>query len=122
MSKAGERIRELRQRQHLTLDDVARHLGIGRQAVYKYEQGTVTNIPLENLEKMAALFGVTPDYLAGWTDDNPSVPPPDTPQTPEARIVSGGLDRMPPEARQRALQLLSLAFAEYFKEDPDHDA
>lgn len=122
MGKAGDRIRELRQRQHLTLDDVARHLGIGRQAVYKYEQGTVTNIPLENLEKMAALFGVSPDYLAGWTDDDPAGPPPDTPQTPEARIVSGSLDRMPPEARQRALQLLSLAFSEYFKEDPDHDA
>ncbi|MBQ7556891.1 MAG: helix-turn-helix transcriptional regulator [Lachnospiraceae bacterium] len=70
MSLTGDRIRELRIRLHLTLDDVAKHLGIGRQAVYKYEQGTVTNIPLENIEKMAALFDTTPAYLAGWDNNH----------------------------------------------------
>ena len=78
MNTTGDRIRELRIKHNLTLDDVARHLGVGRQAIYKYEQGTVTNIPLENLEKMAALFGVTPGYLAGWSDPPPE-PPPDQP-------------------------------------------
>ena len=74
MSTTGERIRELRLRHHLTLDDVARHLKVGRQAIYKYEHGTVTNIPLENLEKMAALFGTSPEYLSCWTDDESPVP------------------------------------------------
>lgn len=69
MNTTGNRIRELRIRNKLTLDEVARHLGVGRQAIYKYEQGTVTNIPLENLEIMAELFHTTPGYLAGWTDD-----------------------------------------------------
>ena len=68
MSTTGERIRELRKQKKLTLDDVARYLGVGRQAVYKYEHGTVTNIPLENIDKMATLFDVTPGYLAGWAD------------------------------------------------------
>jgi len=72
MKTTGEKIRELRIRQSLTLEDVARYLGVGRQAVHKYEQGTVTNIPLENIEKMAALFGTTPGYLAGWSDSDPS--------------------------------------------------
>ena len=67
MSITGDRIRELRLRHHMTLDDVARALGVGRQAVYKYEQGTVTNIPLDNLEIMATMFETTPGYLAGWT-------------------------------------------------------
>ena len=69
MGIAGDRIRQLRLRAGLTLEDVARQLGIGKQAVYKYEKGTVTNIPLENLEKMAAMFGTTPEYLSGWSDD-----------------------------------------------------
>lgn len=72
MGITGSRIRELRLRQGLTLDDVAKHLGVGRQAIYKYEQGTVTNIPLENIEKMAALFGTTPGYIAGWIDKDSS--------------------------------------------------
>lgn len=74
MGLTGDRIRELRILHRLTLDDVARHLQVGRQAVYKYETGLVTNIPLDNLEKMASLFGTTPAYLAGWTDDTPGIP------------------------------------------------
>lgn len=70
MSTTGERIRELRQRNHLTLDDVARRLSVGRQAIYKYEHGAVTNIPLENIVKMAELFGTSPEYLSCWTDDD----------------------------------------------------
>ena len=58
----------LRLHLHLTLDDVARAVGVGRQAIYKYEQGTVTNIPLENLEKLADVLCTTPEYLACWTD------------------------------------------------------
>lgn len=68
MSLSGSRIKECRQRNKLTQEDVARHLGIGKQAVYKYEIGAVTNIPLENIEKMAALFDVSPEYLSGWSD------------------------------------------------------
>lgn len=70
MSTTGERIKELRIKNGLTLEDVAKYVGIGRQAVHKYETGTVTNIPLDNLEKMAVLFGTTPAYLACWDDDS----------------------------------------------------
>lgn len=68
MSTPGDRIREMRIRNNLTLDDVAKKLNVNRQAVYKYEHGVVTNIPLENLEIMAEMFGTTPGYLAGWSD------------------------------------------------------
>ena len=69
MECAGDRIKKLRLQNHLTQNDVSSYLGIGKQAVYKYETGTVTNIPLENIEKMAKLFGTSPAYLAGWGDD-----------------------------------------------------
>lgn len=125
MSTTGDRIRELRLRHNLTLDDVAKYLGVGRQAVYKYEHGAVTNIPLENIEKMAVLFHTTPSYLSGWSSEeppeNPSV---DSFQTNEARIISGGIDKMPKERREQALKILQVAFAEYadfFKEDHTDD-
>lgn len=119
MSLSGDRIRECRILNHLTQDDVARYLGIGKQAVYKYESGAVTNIPLENLEKMATLFNSTPEYLAGWTDDTVEEKV-NEPHTNEARIISGGIDKMSPERRQRALKLLQAAFEEfsdYFEEE-----
>ena len=69
MDRTCTRIKECRKENHLTQEDVAKHLGIGKQAVYKYEIGAVTNIPLENIEKMALLFNVCPEYLCGWTDE-----------------------------------------------------
>ena len=132
INTTGERIRELRLRNHLTLDDVARHLGVGKQAIYKYEQGTVTNIPLENLEKMAELFGTTPEYLAGWSEkdildftDFIIDRAKHAPSTQESRIISAGIDRMPKERREQALKILQVAFSEYadfFKEDHNDDA
>lgn len=111
MSLSGDRIRELRQKLGMTLDDVARHLGVGRQAIYKYEQGTVTNIPLENLERMAALFGTTPGFLAGWDEDHPDDPLPESPHTEEAQIISKEIDKLPPDDRARALAVFRAMFA-----------
>lgn len=69
MGIAGDRIKQCRTINRLTQDEVAEYLGLGKQAIWKYESGTVTNIPLENLERMAILFRTTPAYLAGWSDE-----------------------------------------------------
>lgn len=125
MATTGDRIREMRLRQKLTLDDVAKYLNVNRQAIYKYEHGVVTNIPLENLEKMAELFCTTPGYLAGWTDATPPSSASAVSSTPEARIISEGIDKMPKERREQALRIMQAAFAEYsdyFKEDHTDDA
>ena len=101
----GERIRKLRLRRHLTLDDVAKYLGVGKQAIYKYEQGTVTNIPLDNLEKMAVLFGTTPGYLAGWSDDESSGY--ESAQVdPEISIVSGMMENLPQETKEQIVAIV----------------
>jgi transcriptional regulator with XRE-family HTH domain len=116
MSTTGERIRELRLRNNLTLDDVARYLGVGRQAIYKYEQGTVTNIPLENLEKMATLFGTTPGYLAGWSEKPPDTPREDgRPRTIQGRFLAQGVDTMPVDLRDRIVNMMLSGYPEFFK-------
>ena len=62
--------REERIKNNLSQEDVARAIGSTKQAIYKYEMGIVTNIPIDKIEKMADLFCVTPAYLTGW--DNTS--------------------------------------------------
>ena len=96
----------------MTLDDVAKYLGINRQAVYKYEQGIVTNIPLDKIEKMAVLFGTTPDYIAGWSEDAPirkmnlQLFNGDAEEDPEIRIVSGMMENMSPEQKQQIVAIV----------------
>ena len=66
----GERLKKLREEYKLTLEEVGRYIGIGRPTVYKYENGTITNIPSDKIEAIARLFSVSPAYLMGWTDDD----------------------------------------------------
>lgn len=62
----GERIRETRTAKGLTQEQLAEQVHVTKQAVYKYETGIVTNIPLDKLESIAACLGVAPGYLVGW--------------------------------------------------------
>ena len=43
------------------------------------------------------------------------------PITNEARIISGGIDRMPPEKREQAIKVLQAIFAEYFDGGEKHE-
>jgi repressor LexA len=67
--KIGERIRAERRRLKMSQDEVAVALETTKQAIYKYEKGIVENIPPEKVERMATLFGVTPAYLIGWSEE-----------------------------------------------------
>lgn len=109
MSLSGDRIRDLRLQNDMTLDDVAKYLGINRQAVYKYEQGIVTNIPLDKLEKMASLFGTTPGYLAGWSSEAPEAKP-DQPKTDDIRLLIRGLNKLSPDQIAQATNVFRAMF------------
>lgn len=69
----GEKIKALRTTKELSQDDLARYLNITRQAVYKYENGIITNIPIDKIERLASLFGVSPEYLTGWENGSSTV-------------------------------------------------
>lgn len=66
IANIGKRIKEEREKMHLSQEDVAKALNTTKQSICKYENDIVTNIPLDKVEKMALLFGVTPQYLTGW--------------------------------------------------------
>lgn len=68
--KVGDLLKKLRTDKDLSLDDVAKQLGLARQTLYKYETGLITNIPLTRIEELAKIYDVTPGYIMGWEDEN----------------------------------------------------
>lgn len=66
----GQRIKNERIRLHLSQEDVAKAISTTKQAIYKYENEIVTNIPMDKVEKMAKLFNVTAAYLMGWEESS----------------------------------------------------
>ena len=64
----GEQIRYFRRKEGLSMEALARELGVSRQTVHRYENGTIENIPHHKIERMAALFGITASVLMGFED------------------------------------------------------
>lgn len=62
----GDRIREARTKAGKTQEEVAKAVDTTKQAIYKYENNIVTNIPMDKLETIARALGTTQAYLMGW--------------------------------------------------------
>lgn len=64
----GKRIKLKREELDLTLEDLAKKLGVNRSTVYRYECGAIEKMPISILRPIADALGVTPAYLMGWDD------------------------------------------------------
>jgi transcriptional regulator with XRE-family HTH domain len=64
----GERIKELRLLAEMSQDELGKRVGVQRAAINKYEKGTVENIPIKTIERMAQVFDVSPSYIVGWNN------------------------------------------------------
>ena len=62
----GENLKNIRLSRGLTQEDVAKAAKVSIQTIFKYEQGIITNIPLDKIQVMAELFDVDPASLIGW--------------------------------------------------------
>ena len=62
----ANRLKALRKSKKMTQDELAAALGTSKQTIHRYENGIITNIPPEKVEKLAAALGTTPSELMGW--------------------------------------------------------
>ena len=62
----GNRIKNLRTVKKLTLEDVARAVGVGRSTVLKWETGKIANMRGDKISALADVLGVSPHELMGW--------------------------------------------------------
>ena len=79
----GIRIKELRTIADMYQEELGRRVDVQRAAIQKYEKGTVENIPLRTIEKIANVFNVSPTYIVGW--DNIV----ENPLSAEVRVLQG---------------------------------
>lgn len=66
MTSPGERIKYLRLLNNMSQEELGKRVGVQRAAINKYEKGSVTNIPISTIEKIAKTFDVSPNYIVGW--------------------------------------------------------
>lgn len=79
----GAKIKYLRLLNKMSQEELGQRVGVQRAAINKYEKGTVENIPIKTIEKMALIFNVSPTYIVGW--DEPS----GNPLAAEIKVLQG---------------------------------
>lgn len=79
----GTRIKYLRSLSDMSQEELGRRVGVQRAAINKYEKGTVENIPIKTIERIANVFDVSPTYIVGWNGDS------DNPLAVEVKLLQG---------------------------------
>ena len=70
----GKRIKELRQAKKISVDYLAKELGVSKTTIYRYEDATIEKIPVNIFEQICVLLGVTPAELMGNAPTNENRP------------------------------------------------
>lgn len=61
-----ENIKSKRIERKMTLEDLAKSVGVSRQTIQRYESGVIGNIPSDKIELIARALDTSPAYLMGW--------------------------------------------------------
>jgi len=119
----GDKIKTLRISQGLTQTDFAKRLYVTPAAVNQWEKGK-TSPDTERLLAIAKEFSVPLDYFSDDPTTNYSEAElikqhllielgASQPKTQEARLLAKGIDKMPKEQREQALNIVRAVFVKY---------
>ena len=67
----NEKIKSRRLELGLTLEDVARALGVNKSTILRYESDYIKKMPIDIIEPLAKVLKCSPEYLMGWDDTAP---------------------------------------------------
>lgn len=107
-SDFSTKIKQLRKDKGMTLEQVAKIVGVGKSTVRKWETGTIANMGRDKIESLAKALSVSPEYLMGW--DNKKTTPSDEELLSEGEKAIIRLFRQIPENKQEVvLEMIRLA-------------
>ena len=105
-------IRELRKKKNIQQKDLAEAIGVSNPTVSDWETGK-KDPSGERLKKLAQFFGVDELMILGKEVVDYNLANTTSPKTIEAKILASGIDRLPRDKREHALDVMRVVFAEY---------
>ena len=116
----SDTIKNIRRRNYLNQTAFANRIGVTQGTVSQWENGLIKPSS-DQLLSISKEFNVSiDDLLSGETVKHGS----ESPKTPEARLLAQGVDKMPQEQREQALNIVRAVFskyADYFEKESEND-
>lgn len=102
----SKKIKQLRSDNGLTLEQVAKIVGVGKSTVRKWETGMIANMKRDKISLLAKALNVSPAYLMGWDEKAEEKPLSEG----EKRLLE--LFRQIPEEKQKlVLEMIKVALS-----------
>ena len=70
MKSIQEKIKARRLELGLSLEDVAKELGVNKTTVMRYESKSIEKMPIDVSPPLAKILKCSPEYLMGWEEDS----------------------------------------------------
>ena len=68
-AEIGNRIKYARDLRDVTLDDIAKKVGVAKSTIQRYETGKITTIKIPVVESIAIALNVNPAWIVGKSED-----------------------------------------------------
>jgi repressor LexA len=107
-TELSRKIKELRLKKNMTLEQVGDIVGVGKSTVRKWETGMIANMKRDKIALLAKALDTTPAYLMGWKDDKKTAPEELTLSEGEKMLLDL-FRQVPEEQQQLVLQMISVA-------------
>lgn len=72
MQDIMERMKNRREELNMSYQTLADKVGISKSTLQRYETGNIKNMPVDKLEAVADALMVSPAYLMGWEEKQPT--------------------------------------------------
>ena len=107
MSIRSERIKALVEGSDLSYQELEKLTGIKKSSLQRYASGVTSKIPLDVIEKLAAAFNVSQEYLMGWDEEKSS--PTELQLSEGEKVLLDLFNRVPKDQQQLVLQMIRAA-------------
>lgn len=102
----GDKIKLLREQNHLTLEQVGKDVGVGKSTVRKWETGAIANMRRDKIALLAKALHTTPAYLMGWDEETPAIKPVEHKLTNNEKIFLEEINDLTEEEQQKVLDFI----------------
>ena len=65
----NDKIKYLREKENMTLDELAQKVGVSASTILRYETGNIKNLRRDKIKRLADALNTTPAYLMGWEEE-----------------------------------------------------
>lgn len=114
----AETIKDIRRRNYLNQTQFAKRIGVTQGTVSQWENG-LTRPNSDQLRSISKEFNISVDDLLQGEPDK--IRPIGTPQTPEARTLAKGIDKMPEQQRKAILNMMTGLYPGQFEKGNENN-